>query len=266
MAPEQALGSSRAVGAAADVYALGAILYELLTGRPPFRGMTMLDTLEQVRSQEPIPPGQLQPKVPRDLETICLKCLQKASTNRYASAADLAQDLRRYLGGLPVSARPTPLWERGLKWARRRPGVAALLALILFVVAGSFTGVFALWRQAEHRRQQAEENRDNAKAEDAFGQEARQHEEEAHRDALFQRNQARALLAQSSASLYYTNVSRALRERRRNETGITEELLDQCPQKLCQWEWYYLKRLCQASVLALPGGEHVAFFRPATAS
>jgi serine/threonine protein kinase len=121
MAPEQAAGHSRAVGVATDVYALGAILYELLTGRPPFRAATPLETLEQVRAQDPVPPARLQPQVPRDLEAISLKCLDKEPRRRYPSALALAEDLWRFLASEPVEARPASVWERGVKWARRRP-------------------------------------------------------------------------------------------------------------------------------------------------
>jgi serine/threonine protein kinase len=129
MAPEQATGRTQEIGPATDTYALGAILYEMLTGRPPFRGETPLSTMEQVRSQEPVPPSQLHPKVPRDLETICLKCLEKQPRKRYASTEELADDLARFVAGEPIRARPTPAWERGLKWAKRRPTVAVLLGV-----------------------------------------------------------------------------------------------------------------------------------------
>jgi serine/threonine protein kinase len=129
MAPEQAAGRGKDVGPAADIYALGVILYELLTGRPPFGGATALETLEQVRGHDPVSPRRLRPKLPRDLETICLKCLRKEPGQRYARAGALADDLRNFLGGRPIQARPARFWERGLKWARRRPAAAALLAI-----------------------------------------------------------------------------------------------------------------------------------------
>lgn len=166
MAPEQAAGLGKAIGPAADIYALGAILYEMLTGRPPFRGATLLDTMEQVRTQEPVPPSRLQPKVPRDLETICLKSLEKEPRQRYASAHDLADDLRRYLNQEPIKARPVGAGERLWKWARRRPAAAGLVVVVAGALVGLLSGI--LWNDAQtrrHNRELEEENRRTVLAE-----------------------------------------------------------------------------------------------------
>jgi serine/threonine-protein kinase len=158
MAPEQTGGDSRAVGPACDVYALGAILYECLTGRPPFRGVTALETLEQVRFQDPVPPTRLQPSCPRDLETSCLKCLRKEPAARYGGAQELADDLGRFLRDEPIRARPLGVAARLWRWRRRNRGVAGLLALLAFVVAGALTALTCLWLVAEDRRRLAETN------------------------------------------------------------------------------------------------------------
>ena len=141
MAPEQARGEKGAVGPATDVYALGAILYEMLTGRPPFRAETSTGTLQQVLHDDPVPPSRLNPGVPRDLATICLKCLSKEPQRRYASAAALAEDLRRFLRGESIAARPAGPLERLARWARRSPAAAALLAVTLLVATT------AAWRR-----------------------------------------------------------------------------------------------------------------------
>ncbi|HEV2947326.1 MAG TPA: WD40 repeat domain-containing serine/threonine protein kinase, partial [Gemmataceae bacterium] len=134
MAPEQASGTNRQIGAGTDVYALGAVLYEMLTGRPPFRGESMWDTLQQVQFQEPVSPSRLQPKVPRDLETICLKCLQKKPFNRYGSALALAEDLARFLHDRPILARRSSASERAWRWCRRNPVVASLTGSVLLLL------------------------------------------------------------------------------------------------------------------------------------
>ena len=124
MAPEQAAGLSKDIGPAADIYSLGAMLYEMLVGRPPFRAATMLETLEQVRSQEPVAPSRLQPGLPSDLTTICLKCLAKDSAKRYPTAIELASDLRRFLNGEAIMARPAGAVEKSWRWCRRNPALA----------------------------------------------------------------------------------------------------------------------------------------------
>ena len=130
MAPEQARGDVHELGPLSDQYSLGAILYEGLTGRPPFQGTTMLETLEQVRSQEPVPPSRLQPKIPRDIETICLKCLQKDPKRRYATTIALADDLDRFVNRRPIEARPVTFMEKGWRWCRRNPRIAGLYGAI----------------------------------------------------------------------------------------------------------------------------------------
>jgi serine/threonine-protein kinase len=158
MAPEQAAGNTRAVGPAGDIYSLGAILYDLLTGRPPFKGTTVLDTLQLVQSAEPVPPGRLQQTVPRDLETICLKCLQKEPAKRYPSASALAEDLRRFLGG------PGPACERAGRWAHGRPALATVAAITLLATL-ALLALPGLWLDAARRAAQEREREKQVLAE-----------------------------------------------------------------------------------------------------
>jgi serine/threonine-protein kinase len=159
MAPEQALGRHRTVGRATDVYALGAILYELLVGRPPFLAATMLDTVEQVRTEEPVPPTRLQPKLARDLETICLKCLQKDSRRRYATALELAEDLRRFQAGEPIKARPVASGERLWRWCRRNPRVAGLSAAVALLLVAITAGALVFAYQIDKKQRETEQAR-----------------------------------------------------------------------------------------------------------
>ncbi len=155
MAPEQVAGPRRGIGPSADVFALGATLYALLTGRPPFQAASPVETLDLLRSREPAPPRALVPHLPRDLETICLACLQKDPARRYPSAGALADDLRRWLDGYPIRARPASRAEHALRWCRRHPAVSALAGLLGLTVLAALVGLTALWRRADAARARA---------------------------------------------------------------------------------------------------------------
>jgi WD40 repeat protein len=248
MAPEQAGGPSKQMGPAVDVYALGAILYECLTGRPPFKAATALDTLMQVVADEPVPPTQLQSKTPKDLETICLKCLQKEPTKRYASSAALADDLGRFRAGEPIRARPVGRLERVVKWVRRNPAVAGLTAAVLLVlVAGTLVStlfaVDARWQANETAREkrQAEDNLTRA--------------EEKEREAVAARRETAGALRKAETSLYVNSIALAHREWLGDHVSRAEQALDECPIALRHWEWHYLERLCHRELLTLPGHE-----------
>ncbi len=173
MSPEQAEGRIGDVGPATDIYALGAILYELLTGRPPFEAKTPIETLQQVLNQEPVPPSRLVPRLSRDLETITLKCLDKQPARRYASALELAEDLRRYRAHEPILARPVTRVERAIKWVRRRPAATALIAVSGLVVLSLLVLAVFVWHNSNLRtnldhaqKQWAEQERIARKAEE----------------------------------------------------------------------------------------------------
>jgi serine/threonine-protein kinase len=163
MAPEQVIGKTGAIGPAADVYALGSLLYEMLTGRPPFRGESASETERQVVADDPVPPARLNPKVPRDLETICLKCLHKEPQRRYDDAGELAADVRRFMEGCPVLARRIGLLERAWRWCRRNPAGAALALTVLVLIGLSVGGALWLQRLQLERRSEAELRRARAR-------------------------------------------------------------------------------------------------------
>jgi WD40 repeat protein len=249
MAPEQAAGKGREVGPAADVYALGAILYECLTGRPPFRAATAVDTLLQVLTAEPVPVRRLQPGVPRDLETVCLKCLERQPQRRYGSAAELADDLRRFLAGEPVRARPVRLPGRLLKWVNRQPLVAGLAgAVVAAVLAGLGVSAWG-WLTAEQARQGEATQR--GKAELAEGRALKLAGDEAVARAEEARQRAVA-----EAILYIRNVPLAQRELQAGRPTRALDLLNECPAAVRHWEWRYLKRQFDAgqqTLMVAPG-------------
>jgi WD40 repeat protein len=176
MAPEQAQGQTRAVGPAADLYALGVLIYELVTGRPPFRGTSVLETLEFVRSAEPVPPGRLVPRLSRDLETICLKCLEKEPARRFATATELVEELERFLEDRPILTRPVPAPVRLLRWCRRnrRLAVASGVAAVGLIAAAAVGTSFAVYQyHASHALQKAlTETRLQRRQADALASEA----------------------------------------------------------------------------------------------
>jgi WD40 repeat protein len=231
MAPEQALGHSRDVGPAADVYALGAILYEMLSGRPPFRSETPLDTMMQVASEEAVPLGRLQPRLPQDLVTICMKCLQKEPYKRYASAEDLADDLVRFRLGEPILARPIGAMERAYKWARRRPAMAGLIVLTLLAIIMSFVTVTLKWR----------------------------HEAESRARLEAAQQETAAALARAETSLYCNRIALAEREWLANNVARVRQLLRECKPDLRGWEWHYLNRLAHGDLITLRGHDSPVF-------
>jgi WD40 repeat protein/tRNA A-37 threonylcarbamoyl transferase component Bud32 len=239
MAPEQADGAREAITTAVDIHALGAILYELLSGRPPFRAASVLETLRLVREEEPAPLRPLNPLVDRDLETIVLKCLAKAPSRRYASAAALADDVDRWQAGRPIRARPVGIPERVVKWVRRRQTPAALLIVGVAALSASVLAIAGLvaWNSESTRRRQAE-----GRLVGTIEQQTQMRE-----DDYFQR-----ILAAEQA-LFVHDPDRAAR------------LLEACPAELRGWEWRHLVRRLHPEWIVLHG--HTAFlcstdFRP----
>jgi WD40 repeat protein/Flp pilus assembly protein TadD/tRNA A-37 threonylcarbamoyl transferase component Bud32 len=289
MSPEQAGGESHKVDGRTDVYSLGAVLYQLLTEELPFRGNARM-LLYQVRNDEPRPPRSLNDTIPRDLQTICLKAMAKAPGRRYATARELADDLRRYLRGEPILARPVSAWEKGTNWARRRPAVASLSAAIVGVTVLAFALVTWQWLTAVRAGQVAENARQDAAKRAEAEAEAHRQEAEARAIAVAEKKKAEAAQGiaereqkkaeaeqikteqarqaeaeerrNAEVSAYYLRIALAYREWLANNIARAEETLNLCPPEYRGWEWNYLKKLCHPELLMLPAQVSDVAFSP----
>ncbi|HYT89453.1 MAG TPA: bifunctional serine/threonine-protein kinase/formylglycine-generating enzyme family protein [Gemmataceae bacterium] len=220
MAPEQASGRAHEAGPAADIYALGAILYVCLAGGPPFKGKTMVETLDLVRTQEPVPPSRLQKSVPVDLETICLKCLRKEPEKRYASAAELADDLVRYQQGEPILARPVGRIERAVKWVRRNPVVTGAAVAVVLALALGTTVSYLKYLDAEQQRGIAEGKEREARQEADKAKKAR-----AFLVSIFEFSDAHGLRGTMTARQILDDAEKRIPEKFADQPELQKELL-----------------------------------------
>jgi WD40 repeat protein/predicted Ser/Thr protein kinase len=228
--PEQAAGRGAQVAAPADVYSLGAVLYHLVTGRPPFQGETLHEILRQVQESEPVPPRRLNPSVPLDLQTICLKCLQKDPARRYGTARELAEELARFLAGRPIQARPVSVFEIAWLWCRRRPALALMTLALHLALALGLAGILFEWRQARLH---------------ALGE-------------TEQRLRAEQNAAATRLNLYAADVGLAGQVVQQGDFGRARRTLDRLRPRpgesdLREFEWRYLWNLCRGDQLATLG-------------
>lgn len=256
MPPEQAQGRNSDVREAADVYSLGAILYASLTGRPPFQADNPMDTLLQVIEREPVSPRQLNPAVSRDLETICLKCLQKDRTRRYSSARELADDLQRFLNGEAILARPVSAFVRLWKWTRRNRAAAALtLALVLTLISGTAFSSWFAWRATRNEARAvrlAAEKSDLARHAVILAGEKEQLARQESRARLTAERQAEA----TAWNLYVARLFPMVDAWQEHDYGRLETLLEESrpdPDAInfCGWEWYFLQEQVRAASRSL---------------
>jgi tRNA A-37 threonylcarbamoyl transferase component Bud32 len=253
MAPEQAGGKTKQVGTHTDVYALGAILYEMLTARPPFKGDSVAVTLQQVLTREPERPRATDPAIPRDLETICLKCLEKEPARRYPTAEALAADLRAYLEDRPIAARPVGRAERAWKWVRRNPGVSAAVgAAVVALVAGSAVAVaFGIEARSEADRANGEAARANDEAARANDEAVRAMA--AEKDARQKKTEAEAEAKESRRRLDLNRLQAAQAAFDNNLVQLARDTLDEiAPENRCI-AWGLLNRRFEGSLFTLYG-------------
>ncbi len=252
MAPEQAR-CEKGLSTAVDVYSLGAILYELLTGNPPFRGKTPLETILDVLNKEPIKPNAVEPEIDRDLETITLKCMEKAPTARYRSAEEVAEELERWLAGEPIHARPVSTLERAQKWIRRNPMIASLIAASVILAMGVVAALAGLLYNAQLRSEETARNL-------VAAQQAAEREGELTRQAQAERDKAekaaaieKRLRTQTEGILYANRISLAHQYWLSNNLNSTLTLLNELPPDRRNWEWNYLHRISHEESVLLPG-------------
>jgi WD40 repeat protein/serine/threonine protein kinase len=231
---------SAPVTPATDVYALGVILYEMLTGRPPFLGTDWVTTLLQVVRRAPLPPRELQPGTPRDLETICLKCLEKEPGRRYATAGELADDLGRFLDHESIRARPVGPLGRLARWGRRNPAPAGLLTALVVTGLVAFLAILWQWRKAEHARWVA----------DALARS----EAEQRLEAVDARRRAERAGAAERWERYRSNIAAAAAALQLQNSGTARRALEEAPPEHRDWEWRHLHSQLDGARAAMPGG------------